>query len=194
MKIVAFALLLLGLTFMGARSPRVKQGDTPPAQVLTTTKGEIIDLPTLRDKKVLLTFFRYAGCPICNFRVHQLSEAHDSLVKEGFVVIGVFESSKYMMKRYQEEYEVPFHIVSDPEGELYRSFAVRTSTLKTAKYTMKKKVRFFHKKGDNYYQGSTYKRDGKLLRSTADFIIENNVVTTAYYNRIIGEHLALTDL
>ena len=41
--------------------------------------GRTIDLNDYRDSKVLIAFFRHAGCPFCNLRVHELSKAHQEL-------------------------------------------------------------------------------------------------------------------
>jgi len=35
--------------------------------------GRLIDLEEYKDKRVMLGFFRHAGCPFCNLRVHALS-------------------------------------------------------------------------------------------------------------------------
>lgn len=189
--LLLLAFLCIGLS---ARHPLLKVGDTCPVKEVSTVQGSTVDLRGLNDEKVLITFFRYAACPICNYRVHELSEAYDSLSAEGFVLVGVFESSEELMRQYASEYEVPFHVVADPEGSLYEQFSVPVSLAKTAKYGSRKRVRTFHKKGATYYKGSKYKRDGKLFRSTADFVVTQEKLTWVHYNKVIGDHTPLKDL
>lgn len=144
--------------------------------------------------KILITFFRYAACPICNYRVHELTTAFDSLSREGYTLIGVFESKPELLKTYSQEYQIPFHVVADPDGDLYKSFRVEKSFWKTISYSSKRRIRHFHRKGDEYYRGSDYKRDASLYRSTADFVVENGIITNLSYNAIIGDHIPLKDL
>lgn len=169
---------------MGQKAPRVE---------IWSVQGDTLSMLEI-EGKVLLTFFRYAACPICNYRVHELSEAYDSLTGQGFTVIGIFESQPELMKTYVEEYQVPFHVVADPDGVIYSAYGVKKSLMKTARYSSKKRVRYFHEKGEEYYLGTEYKRDASLYRSTADFVIENNTITNLSYNQIIGDHLPLKDL
>lgn len=189
-----FLFLIIAVIGLSARNKNLKVGDSSPINAVNTVKGAHIDLAELKDKKVLITFFRYAGCPICNYRVHELTEAFDSLTEAGFVLIGVFESSAETMSKYVTEYQVPFHVVANEDGSIYKKFSVPISITKTAKYSSKKRIRYFHKRGMEYYDGSVYKRDGKLLRSTADFVLDNGVFSLVSYNKVIGDHVPLKDL
>ena len=187
-----FSLFLLAIAILGLNN--IKVGDSSPVSTFYTVKDSSINLQQVGNKKVLITFFRYAGCPICNYRVHELTEAYDSLSEAGFIIVGIFESSTDIMKKYVNEYKVPFHVVSNADGSLYNEFSVPVSLTKTAKYSSKKRVRYFHKQGMKYYDGSVYKRDGKLLRSTADFVLENGAFTLVNYNKAIGDHVPLSEL
>ena len=52
--------------------------------------GRSIDLNDYRDKKVFIGFFRHAGCPFCNIRVHTLKKAHEELKAKGLEMIFFF--------------------------------------------------------------------------------------------------------
>ena len=51
-----------------------------------------IDLEEYKDKKVFIGFFRHAGCPFCNLRVHALTKVHQELKAKGLEMIFFFES------------------------------------------------------------------------------------------------------
>lgn len=59
---------------------------------------DVYDRPTslaqLKGKKVFIAFFRHAGCPFCNLRVHFLQKHHLELKEKGLEMIFFFESSK----------------------------------------------------------------------------------------------------
>ncbi len=64
-----------------------------------------IDLEAYRGRKVLVAFFRHAGCPFCNLRVHHLLKVHEELKAQGLEMIFFFEfearnpSAKYVPPR-----------------------------------------------------------------------------------------------
>jgi hypothetical protein len=59
--------------------------------------GRTIDLAEYGDKKVLIAFFRHAGCPFCNIRVHNLLKVHPALKAQGLEMIFFFESKEKVL-------------------------------------------------------------------------------------------------
>jgi len=52
---------------------------TAPAFNMIDTFGRMINLQDYKGKKVFIGFFRHAGCPFCNLRVHLLQEKMKNL-------------------------------------------------------------------------------------------------------------------
>lgn len=95
--------------------------------------GRRINLAEYADKKVLVAFFRHAGCPFCNLRVHALSKLHEELKPKGLEMIFFFESGKNILLRSTFHREVnPIPIISDPEKEWYNVYGLETSGRKSA--------------------------------------------------------------
>lgn len=104
-----------------------------PPFVLQDIFGRTIDLQGYKDQKVLIGFFRHAGCPFCNLRVHELTKAHEILKKKGLEMIFFFESKERILLRSIFHKEVsPIPLISDPEKNWYNAYGLETSGFKSA--------------------------------------------------------------
>ena len=56
--------------------------------------GRQINIEDYEDKKLFIGFFRHAGCPFCNLRVHALTKVHEKLKAKGLEMIFFFESKE----------------------------------------------------------------------------------------------------
>jgi peroxiredoxin Q/BCP len=94
--------------------------------------GRLIDLETYKDKKILIGFFRHAGCPFCNLRVHALSKAYADLRLKGLEMIFFFESREKVILRSSFHLGVsPIPIISDPEKYWYGVYGLENSAFKS---------------------------------------------------------------
>lgn len=92
-----------------------------------------IRLEDFADRKVMIAFFRHAGCPFCNLRVHALTKLHEELKGKGMEMIFFFESGKQVLLRSTFHKEVnPVPIISDPEKEWYANYGLEESGRKSA--------------------------------------------------------------
>jgi len=95
--------------------------------------GRMIDLETYQDRKVLIAFFRHAGCPFCNLRVHALSKVHEDLKAKGLDMIFFFESKESVILRSSFHQGVsPIPIISDPNKQWYDAYGLESSAYKSA--------------------------------------------------------------
>ncbi|MEL7003985.1 MAG: redoxin domain-containing protein [Bacteroidota bacterium] len=93
----------------------------------------VIDLNDYRDKKVLIGFFRHAGCPFCNLRVHTLMKEQEELKALGLEMIFFFESKESVLLRSTFHKEVsPVPLISDPEKVCYDAYGLESSGYKSA--------------------------------------------------------------
>lgn len=171
---------------------QLKKGNNAPTFTIVDAKGETIQLENFRGKKVFLAFFRYASCPVCNFRMNEIIQNYEAIQAKGYVFIAVFESSNTTLQDYLKETEVPFPIIGDPSLELYKKYGVKKSFWRMIGSMFNKKTRNNLKEGKVLVKGKNLKRDGNMSRIPADFLIdENGVVTKAYYGTTIADHLPL---
>ena len=95
--------------------------------------GRMIDLSQYKDKKIFIGFFRHAGCPFCNLRVHALTKIHSELKAKGLEMIFFFESKENVLLRSTFHKEVsPIPLISDPEKKVYDAYGLESSGLKSA--------------------------------------------------------------
>lgn len=91
-----------------------------------------IDLNLYKGKKVFIGFFRHAGCPFCNLRVHNLSKKRDEYKARNLEMIFFFESSKNVMLQSIFHREIsPIPIIADPEKIWYNAYGIEKSFLKS---------------------------------------------------------------
>ncbi|WKK78535.2 peroxiredoxin-like family protein [Marivirga salinae] len=96
--------------------------------------GRQINLEDYKDKKLLLGFFRHAGCPFCNLRVHALTKVHEKLKAKGLEMIFFFESKESVLLRSSFHQEVsPIPLISDPEKEIYGKYGLEENSSKSTK-------------------------------------------------------------
>ena len=97
-----------------------------PAPDFTTTAqdGTPLHLAALKGKRVVLYFYpkdETAGCTkeACAFR-----DAWQSLAKTGAVLVGVSADTTESHKAFVAHYQLPFLLVSDPDGKIGGAFGV----------------------------------------------------------------------
>ena len=186
-------LFLITISFFSlGTAQQLKKGNDAPTFTVVAANGETIELENYRGKKVFLAFFRYASCPVCNFRMNEIIQNYEAIQAKGYVFIAVFESSNPTLHDYLKETEVPFPIIGDPELELYKKYGVQRSFWRMVGSMFNKKTKSNLKEGKVLVKGKNLKRDGNMSRIPADFILdENGKITIAYYGKNISDHLPL---
>ena len=171
-------------------SQRLADGSPAPDFSFSAANGEDYVLSEI-EGKVLLSFFRYAGCPVCNFRMHELGEDMQQLTREGYTVVAIFESPTDVLDAYAFDFPRDMIIVGDPEQEFFELYGVEKSIGKLLKAATNKEARRRMKGGKEKYASDAPKRDGSLTRVPAEFIVEDGVLRKAHYGEFVGDHLPM---
>ena len=58
---------------------KINIGDKLDDIKLPSVDGSSFSLHSLKGKKVLLTFYRFARCPMCNLRINEIIKRYDSI-------------------------------------------------------------------------------------------------------------------
>lgn len=104
-----------------------------PVFELTDIFDRKINLRDYRGKKVLVAFFRHAGCPFCNVRVYNLQKRVDEFRAKNLEMIFFFESEQKVLRNHKFHMEVnPIPLIADPEKVWYNIYGVEHSALKSA--------------------------------------------------------------
>ena len=175
------------------RHARLSRGDMAPKLQTSDWKGRPFDLASLRGGPVFLSFYRYASCPLCNLRIHQLIAAHNSFAAKGLTMVAVFQSPAESIARYVGRQVPPFVMIPDPEMRFYRRFGVETSWLgfmRAWTIGIGRPLRAVLGKG--FMPGMI---EGNLNRIPADFLIgADGTLVDVFYGKDIGDHMPLQRL
>lgn len=190
-KIITLSILLTILN-NHIMAQKLKPTEKAPLFEMTSAQGETINLTQYKGKTVLLAFFRFAGCPVCNFRMHELIENYPKLQAKNIEIIAVFESGNKTLISYLTDTKIPFPILGDSSLVLYKKYGTDKSLGKMMATMFKKKPKQEIKQGEALFNGKKYKQDGSMIRIPADFIIdEKGQIKMAHYGKFIGDHIPL---
>ncbi|TAM44208.1 MAG: AhpC/TSA family protein [Gammaproteobacteria bacterium] len=154
---------------------------------LPAMDGTTFDSDSLQGRRFMLSFFRFAACPFCNLRVHELVKRFDELGNR-FSVIAIFDSSPENLRRYAERHAAPFPILADEQNVHYRAFGIERSVVGVLRGMVMRMPAVLHAMFVKGYLPTAI--NGHLTTMPADFLVdETGVIRTAYYGRDEGDHL-----
>ena len=150
--------------------------------------GNTFTLQDFKGKRLMLSFYRYAACPLCNLRVHQLIQQHPSFVEKNLHLVAVFQSPIESILKYAGKQNAPFPVIADPERILYRLYGIESSWSGFIRGSLRlPMVSSALMKG--FWPG---KMEGIKSMVPADFLIGPDLtVQVAYYGSDIGDHLPI---
>lgn len=170
----------------------VRPGDRSPRFEVSTVDGSYVRVPA-GDSWTLISFLRYASCPMCNLRVRELSLSASELEAQGIKWLAVFHSPRERLEHHLGRDVLP-HIMADPARSLYELYGVRRSWLGML-LTMLLPSFYWH-----YLRASALGHwggavDGSLHSMPADFLISpDGIIRLAHYGRHIGDHLSVASV
>lgn len=150
--------------------------------------GKPVALRDLRGKRVMLSFFRNAGCPFCNFRVYELTHKYKDWAHQGLEVIAFFASTPEEVQRYVAKKPRPFRMIGDINLDIYTRYGVERSAFAIFKALFFKLPRIVR----GIVLGDLAKKNAHPTLVPADFLIdENGVIRDIWYGRDTSDHIPL---
>lgn len=87
--------------------------------------GHTLSETAAKAPKTALVFLRYWGCPLCQYDIHLLAQAHADICAGGGQLFVVLQSDpKALAEKLGSKEALPFDIICDPEQKLYQQFAI----------------------------------------------------------------------
>lgn len=171
---------------------QLQPGMLAPSFTTSDIHGNPIAMESYRGSKVLLSFFRFSACAMCNLRVHQFIGRYPQWKREGIEVIAVFESPIGNMKTYVGAQNAPFPLVADPTAVLYDLYGIETSDEKVKATLADSRTKEFIAEATAAGFELTLEKDSNFQRIPAEFLIdENGIVKVAHYSQLITDHLEI---
>ena len=172
---------------------RLKTSDQAIPFSVETIEGKTISLKEFAGKPLLLMFFRYASCPMCNLRLRDFAQHFPRLHERGLEVVAFFHSPARNIRANAGKQHYPFHLVPDPDFKVYRSYGVETSWLR---FLLSMALPGFYVdcvRSMRYgFWGGV---DWQMGKMPADFLIgpEGSIVKV-HYGRDMGDHLPVMEV
>jgi peroxiredoxin Q/BCP len=161
---------------------RLRVGDRAPAVVLEALGGARLEC-SRPDWPVVLSFARYAGCPVCQVHVGRIAAAMPQFRARSCGVWMVFQSTPEKLGAAMAEWQPGFAAVADPSARLYGSFGVVTSV---AGYLHPRSLTALMRA---IVAGKRHGRfEGRETQMPADFVLDaSGGIRLAYYGRDVGD-------
>lgn len=164
---------------------RLSKGDSVKHIQLPAIDGTQFNSEIFKGKPFLISFFRFAGCPFCNLRIHEMVNSH----QENFNIIGIFDSPLNNLIKHSKGHNAPFSILADEKNIYYKQYGVEHSI----KGMLEGMFLHFPRLMKGMFKGylpTTIK--GSLITMPADFLIDKNgKIHTAYYAKHEADHIPL---
>jgi thioredoxin-dependent peroxiredoxin len=168
---------------------RLQAGQGAPDFLRPDIGGKTIRLSDYRGRYLLLSFYRYASCPFCNLRVHELMQHLVEFDQRGLSLVAVFQSAREGIREHVGKQRPPFPIIPDPGHSMYRSYRVETSLqglLLGLTLGMGKALKAM---GQGFLPG---RMEGSITLVPADFLIgPDGTILLAFYGKDISDHLPI---
>lgn len=138
MKKIIFSafFLLLFFTSCNSRFKELAVGDTAPMFTLKDQDNKTFDVKDYLGKKMLVIYFypkdESSGCTkeACAFR-----DSFTDYSNAGAMVIGINNESVETHKKFQENHNLPFVLLSDPNKQVINKFGVKNKFFMTGRET-----------------------------------------------------------
>lgn len=102
----------------------LKEGDKAPAINAPDQNGKTVSLDQYKGKKVVLYFYPKDSTPGCTAEACNLRDNYNSLLKDGFDVIGVSPDSEKSHLKFIEKQDLPFRLIADTEKAVAEAYGV----------------------------------------------------------------------
>jgi peroxiredoxin Q/BCP len=102
----------------------IKEGEEAPDFTLQADDGREASLSDYRGKKVVLYFYPKDGTPGCTREAVEFRDMVEKFEKEGTVILGVSKDGVISHQKFKRKHNLPFTLLSDPEGNVLDLYGV----------------------------------------------------------------------
>jgi len=102
----------------------LNEGDKAPDFTAKDQNGNIVSLSEFKGKTVILYFYPKDDTPGCTAEACDFRDNYQSLLNQGFEVIGVSTDDEKSHKKFENKYSLPFTLVADESKEIVEAYGV----------------------------------------------------------------------
>ena len=102
----------------------LKVGDKAPDFSELNEDGETLTLADFAGKKLVLYFYPKDNTPTCTTQACNLRDNYESLLQNGYAVIGISTDSVASHKRFKTKHNLPFPLIADIDQRMVQAYGV----------------------------------------------------------------------
>jgi thioredoxin-dependent peroxiredoxin len=170
---------------------RLRIGSNAPTFSAQALGGRLVDLAALRGRTVLLKFYRFATCPVCNLHLHRFIKEYGALEALGLTTVVLFHSPAAKLQTNHRDLP-PFQLVPDPDKRIFRAYGVETGWAgMVSRAVMRDYVRALMAG----FSPGMLTSDGGITGNPADFILDaDGRIVFAHYGRHYADSLGAAQI
>jgi peroxiredoxin len=153
--------------------------------------GGSLSLSDLRGQAVLLKFYRFASCPVCNLHVREVARRHAEIAEAGLTTVALFHSPLSNVERKQSS-DLPFRVIADPEKRIFRAYGIEESL--GGMFAGKVARDYARAMGAGHFS-RPFGHHGGIKGHPADFIIDGEgTIKYAHYGESYADSLGVDEV
>ena len=169
--------------------PQIVTGDTAPQFSLPAIDGSTFKMADMKGKRVILTFFRFSTCPLCNMRIRRIIQRWNEFSKDA-VMVAVFDAKVGELQKRMKKHDAPFVVVADETYEQFNKNGVKKSFFKFMWGALRSPLTLLQATLRGYVPLTL--SISKLSTIPVDILIdEEGKVVEAHYCKDTADHLPL---
>ena len=155
-----------------------------------------INLDEYKGRKVLIAFFRHAGCPYCNMRAHFFRKNYEQFNKQNLDLIFFFESTELILKSSIFHQEIsPIPIISDPDKIWYETYGIENSLVKSVKSHLTTFIKQAITAKKNGVPIHPMKNGESFSTMPAEFLLDENlIIRRIHYSKNLSNRLSFDQI
>jgi peroxiredoxin Q/BCP len=102
----------------------LKEGDKAPDFTAKDQNGKTVSLSDFRGKNVILYFYPKDDTPGCTAEACSFRDNYQSMLGQGFEVIGVSTDDEKSHKKFETKYSLPFPLIADTDKSINEAYGV----------------------------------------------------------------------
>jgi peroxiredoxin Q/BCP len=102
----------------------IKEGEKAPDFTAKDQNGNDISLADFKGKTIILYFYPKDNTPGCTAEACDFRDNYQSLLADGFQVIGVSTDDEVSHKKFESKYQLPFPLIADTDKKIVEEYGV----------------------------------------------------------------------
>ena len=171
---------------------RLQIGQTAPDFNVLDSQGNPHSLSLYAGQPLMVSFYRFAACPLCNFRVNQLIKGYPSLARRHLKMLAFFHSPASRIRQYVGRLNPSFPLIADPEREVYARYGTEQGNLASPSSILAIPIAIQAATLGIETNIPDSQIEGGRNQIPADFLIlPDGTIHTAHYGQHISDHISM---